>query len=52
MEPQPIFRPALERLDVLVRAEAQAGICPDPLRRLASLVPRDSDVAADIAARQ
>jgi poly(A) polymerase len=46
-----IERAALERLDVLVRAEAQAGISPDPLRRLASLVPQDSEVAGDIAAR-
>ena len=46
-----IDRCALERLDVLVRAEAQAGISPDPLRRLASLVPQDSEVAAGIAAR-
>ena len=46
-----IGRPALERLDVLVRAEVQAGISPDPLRRLASLVPQDSEVAGDIAAR-
>ncbi|HKH27278.1 MAG TPA: CCA tRNA nucleotidyltransferase, partial [Sphingomicrobium sp.] len=46
-----IERPALERLDVLVRAEAKAGISPDPLRRLASLVPQDSEMAGDIAAR-
>lgn len=46
-----IGRPALERLDVLVRAEAQSGITPDPLRRLASLIPRNSEVAGDIAAR-
>ena len=46
-----IERRALERLDVLVKAEAKAGISPDPLRRLASLVPQDSEVAGDIAAR-
>ena len=46
-----IGRAALERLDVLVRAEAQSGISPDPLRRLASLIPRNSEVAGDIAAR-
>jgi poly(A) polymerase len=46
-----IERAALERLDVLVRAEAQSGISPDPLRRLASLMPRNSEVAGDIAAR-
>ena len=46
-----IERAALERLDVLVRAEAQSGISPDPLRRLASLIPRNSEVAGDIAAR-
>jgi poly(A) polymerase len=46
-----IRRPALERLDVLVRAEAEAGLPPDPLRRLASLIPQDREVAGDIAAR-
>ena len=46
-----IERAAVERLDVLVRAEAQAGISLDPLRRLASLVPQDSEVAGNIAAR-
>jgi poly(A) polymerase len=46
-----IGRAALERLDMLVRAEAQAGVTPDPLRRLASLIPRNSEVAGDIAAR-
>ena len=46
-----IERAALERLDVLVKSEEQAGILPDPLRRLASLLPRDSGVAGDVAAR-
>jgi poly(A) polymerase len=46
-----IKRSALGRLDVLVRAEAKAGVSPDPLRRLASLLPQDSEVTGDIAAR-
>jgi poly(A) polymerase len=46
-----IARSALQRLDVLVKAEERAGIPPDPLRRLAALLPQDSAVAGDIAAR-
>jgi poly(A) polymerase len=46
-----IKRAALERLDVLVKAEELAGISSDPLRRLAALLPRDKEVAEDIAAR-
>ena len=46
-----IVRPALERLDVLVKAEEQAGISADPLRRIAALLPSDDAVAGDVAAR-
>ena len=46
-----IARSALQRLDILVKAEERAGIPPDPLRRLAALLPQDSAVAGDIAAR-
>ncbi|HUP67316.1 MAG TPA: CCA tRNA nucleotidyltransferase [Sphingomicrobium sp.] len=45
---------ALERtlgLEALIAAEAEAGVAPDPLRRLAALLPRDPEGAADIAAR-
>jgi poly(A) polymerase len=42
---------ALERLDVLVETEERAGIPPDPLRRLASLLPQNGEAAGDIAAR-
>ena len=38
-------------LSALVAAEKEAGIGADPLRRLAALVPRDSDVAEDVAVR-
>ena len=41
----------IERLDALVASERQAGIMPDPLRRLASLLPSDPDVAARVSAR-
>ena len=39
------------RLAALVATERQAGIAPDPLRRLASLLPADPDVAGLVAAR-
>ncbi len=42
---------ASAELDSLVRAEAEAAIDGDPLRRLASLLPRDPQVAAAVAAR-
>jgi poly(A) polymerase len=35
----------------LISAEAEAAIEPDPLRRLAALLPRDSAIAEDVAAR-
>ena len=40
-----------QRLAKLVEAEQTAAIPADPLRRLASLLPRDADVAGAIAAR-
>ncbi|MEA3059595.1 MAG: poly(A) polymerase [Sphingomonadales bacterium] len=54
-----ILKPVLpeiapERLDdlkALIAAERTAGIDPDPLRRLAALLPRDGTVAEDVAAR-
>ena len=38
-------------LAALAAAERAAAIAPDPLRRLAAILPRDADVAARIAAR-
>jgi poly(A) polymerase len=52
-----ILRPVLPeiasglRLDKLVAAERAAEIAPDPLRRLAALLPADPKVAAEVAAR-
>jgi poly(A) polymerase len=52
-----IFRPVLpeivsaERLSALVAAERAAGIGPAAIRRLAALLPADTDVAASVAAR-
>lgn len=52
-----ILRPVLpeiesaERLELLIAAEAQAGLEPDPLRRLAALLPQDPDAAEKIATR-
>ena len=40
-----------DALEALVGAERDAGIDPDPLRRLSALLPRDPQVAAAIAAR-
>ena len=40
-----------EPLAKLVVAEQAAGIEPDAYRRLAALLPRDPDIAADVAAR-
>jgi poly(A) polymerase len=40
-----------ERLMDLIAAERQANIEPDPIRRLAALIPRDPAVAHDIAGR-
>lgn len=38
-------------LSALVAAERQSGITPDPLRRLAAILPRDPEVAASVASR-
>jgi poly(A) polymerase len=54
-----ILRPVLpeiepERLcdlEALIAAERQAQIPPDPLRRLASLLPRDPEIADAVAVR-
>jgi poly(A) polymerase len=52
-----IFRPVLpeissaERLRSLIAAEAAAGIAPDPVRRLAALLPQVPDQAEAVAAR-
>jgi poly(A) polymerase len=40
-----------ERLALLCGREAEAGIAPHKLRRLAALLPQDEAVAGDIAAR-
>ena len=45
---------AVERLgdlQSLIAAEAEARVAPDALRRLAALLPRDPDVAENVAAR-
>ena len=41
----------LDGLKALIRAEADANMSPESLRRLASLLPRDENTASDIAAR-
>lgn len=52
-----IFRPVLpeitgvERLERVVRLEAQAGIEADPIRRLAALLPADAAVAEAVGGR-
>jgi poly(A) polymerase len=38
-------------LEALIVAEGEAGVEPDPLRRLAALLPRDPAVAEDVGAR-
>jgi poly(A) polymerase len=40
-----------DRLGDLVRTEREAGIEPDPLRRLAALIPQEAQTAERIAAR-
>jgi poly(A) polymerase len=42
---------AADRFAALVAAEAAAGIAPDPIRRLAALLPADAEAAAAVAAR-
>lgn len=52
-----IFAPVLpevvssDRLAALLASEAAAGIAPDPIRRLAALLPQDRGVAEQIGAR-
>ena len=41
----------VERLERLVAREAAVGLAPHPLRRLAALLPPDSEVAAAVARR-
>jgi poly(A) polymerase len=41
----------LTDLKSLIAAEAKARLDPDPLRRLAALLPRDSTIAEDVAGR-
>lgn len=41
----------LHDLEALIKAERETGVGADPLRRLAALLPRRPDTAADIAAR-
>jgi poly(A) polymerase len=41
----------MPQLEAVITSERDAGIAPDPIRRLAALLPRDPDVAADIATR-
>ncbi|HET9354642.1 MAG TPA: CCA tRNA nucleotidyltransferase [Sphingomicrobium sp.] len=40
-----------EPLAALVAAERSAGMAPDPIRRLAALLPPDAAIASDVAAR-
>ena len=42
---------AVERLDLLIEAEREANIAPDPIRRLAALLPRVREVAESVAQR-
>ena len=41
----------MRELEALIAAERRAGVEPDPLRRLAALLPRDPAIAEDVAAR-
>src|SRR5205085_7450163 len=41
----------LADLEGVIAAEQAAGVAPEPLRRLAALLPRDPELAADIATR-
>jgi poly(A) polymerase len=41
----------VDRLVSIVAAEAESGIDPDPLRRLAALLPADPEIAGTVAAR-
>jgi poly(A) polymerase len=52
-----ILRPVLPeiegagRLALLIAAEQAAGIAPEPIRRLAALLPLNAEASADVAAR-
>lgn len=50
-----IFKPVLPEIDTVERLEQlarnEAGFAPEPLRRLAALLPRDPEIAASVAAR-
>ena len=46
-----IAKQRLNDLEALIAAETAANVTPDPLRRLAALLPRDPAVAEDVAAR-
>jgi poly(A) polymerase len=41
----------LKEMQALILAEQAAGIAPDPLRRLSALLPRQPEIADDVAAR-
>ena len=42
---------SVQRLELLVDAEREANIAPDPLRRLAALLPRNRGIAESVALR-
>ena len=46
-----IGRDALSKLQALTAAEREAGIAADPLRRIASLLPREAVIAEEVAVR-
>jgi poly(A) polymerase len=46
-----IEQAGVRRLERLCRREIEAGVAPDPIRRLAALLPPDADAATAIAAR-
>ena len=41
----------LTELESIILAERKAGVEPDPLRRLSALLPREPDIAKDVAVR-
>ena len=42
---------SVERLELLIDAEREANIAPDPLRRIAALLPRNREIAESVAQR-
>lgn len=46
-----ITRDRVRNLKALIESERRAGFEPDPLRRLAALLPADPEIADDVAAR-